>query len=127
MCAVTFLNYILCRRVQRLEQGSHLTYGIAWMIASRELFAPTSCVLLVTHSQIFQECCPIIKVEDCPRELGANTPALASKDTWSQKNSFVHDFAADWHGQDSGLGGRSFLYSKGRNSIYLKTCGPVLA
>ena len=43
-----------------------------------------------------------MKVEDCPRELGAepNTPALASKETWSQGDSCVHDFA-DRHGQDS--------------------------
>ena len=54
-CAITFLHHILRRKVHKLEEGSHLTHGVAWMIASRELFAPISCILLVTHCQMFQE------------------------------------------------------------------------
>ena len=39
-CATTFLYHILRRRVAKLEQSSHLTHGVAWMIAARELYAP---------------------------------------------------------------------------------------
>ena len=67
-CAITFLDHILRRRVAKLEQSSHLTHGIAWMIASRELYAPISCILLVMHHQMFQECSPIIQTQDPPRE-----------------------------------------------------------
>ena len=91
------------RRVQRLEQGSRLAHGIAWMIASRELFVPISynCTLMATHRQIFQECCPIIKVEDGPRELGAGhaTPPPTPRNSWSQGDSLIHDFA-QWQAQD---------------------------
>ena len=68
-CAITFLYHILRRRVAKLEQGSHLTHGVAWMIASNELYAPISCILLVMHHQMFQECCPIVQTQDQPREL----------------------------------------------------------
>ena len=34
-CAVTFLHHILRRKVGKLEQGSHLTHGVAWMVVSR--------------------------------------------------------------------------------------------
>ena len=48
--AITFLHHIVRRRVHKLEQGPHLIHGVAWMIASRDLFAPISCILLVmTH------------------------------------------------------------------------------
>ena len=32
--AITFLHHALRRRVAKLEQGSHLTHGVAWMIAA---------------------------------------------------------------------------------------------
>ena len=58
-CAITdkFLRHTSRRKVAKLEQGSHLTHGVAWMIATRELFAPISCILMVMHRQMFQECC----------------------------------------------------------------------
>ena len=64
-CATTLLYHILRRRVAKLEQNSHLTHGVAWMIASRELYAPISCILLVMHHQMFQECSPIVQ-SYCP-------------------------------------------------------------
>ena len=70
-CAITFLHHILRRRVHKLEQGSHLTHGVACVIAPQELFAPISCILLVTRYQMFQECFPIMKILDNPRELDA--------------------------------------------------------
>ena len=36
-CATTFL-YHMRRRVAKLEQGSHLTHGVAWMIAGLRIF-----------------------------------------------------------------------------------------
>ena len=63
-CAITLLHHILRRRVAKLEQASHLTHGVAWMIAARKFFAPISCILLVMHHQMFQECCPIVQTPD---------------------------------------------------------------
>ena len=60
-CAVTFLYHVLRRRVAKLEQSSHLTHGVAWMIAARELYAPISCILLVLRHPMFQECSPIVQ------------------------------------------------------------------
>ena len=68
-CAITFLHHIVRSRVAKLEQGSHLTHGVAWMVAARELFAPIYCILLVTHHQMFQECWSIVQTPDKPREL----------------------------------------------------------
>ena len=101
-CAVTLLNHILRRRVQRLEQGSYLTHGIAWMIASWEHFAPISCILLVTHYQMFQECCPIIQGENGPRELGTShsIPSSAHDNTWSQGDA-LSSGSVHWQGQGS--------------------------
>ena len=45
-------------KAARREQGSSLQHGVAWMIASRELFAPISCLRLVTHDQMFQKMLP---------------------------------------------------------------------
>ena len=44
-------------------------WGVAWMIASKELYAPISCILLVMRHQMFQECSPIVQTQDQPREL----------------------------------------------------------
>ena len=87
-CASTFLHHVLRRRVTKLEQGSHLTHGVAWMIASRELVAPISCILLVMHFQMFQECCPIVQVPDNPRELEVtgSPPGTTTSHIGSQEN-----------------------------------------
>ena len=89
-CEITPLNHTLRRRAQRLEQGSHLTHGVAWMIASHE------------HYQMFQECDPIIKIEDGPRELGMGhtTPANDASDTWSQRDALLSG-SVDWQSQES--------------------------
>ena len=68
-CSSTLLHHLLRRRAARLERGSSLQHRVAWMIASRELFAPISCFLLVTDYQMFQDCCPIIQIEDGPKEI----------------------------------------------------------
>ena len=101
-CAVALLNHIFRRRVQRLEQGSHLTHGVAWMIASRELFAPISCIFSITHYQMFQECCPIVQLEDGPRELGTsrNIPSSTNEQTWYQRDALISG-SVSWHGQGS--------------------------
>ena len=78
-CAVTFLHHVPRRRVQKLEQGSHLTHGVARTIGARELYAPISCILLVMHYQMFQECCPIVQVLDNRRELAVGTPTPLSQ------------------------------------------------
>ena len=52
------------------------------MNASKEFFAPISCILLVTHYQMFQECCPIVQIIDNHRELQATgSPLNASPET----------------------------------------------
>ena len=99
-CAITFLYHILRRRVAKLEQSSHLTHGTAWMIVSRELYAPISCILLVMHHQMFQECNPIIQTQGPPRELpsteGQGTSQLGSQgEPWPD--------VASWQGQESQL------------------------
>ena len=73
-CATTFLHHILQRRVAKLEQGSHLTHGVAWMIAARGLFAPISCILLVAHHQMSQECSPIVQTPDPPKRANKHGP-----------------------------------------------------
>ena len=83
-CAIAFLHHILRRRVTKLEQGSHLTHWVAWMIAARELFAPISCVLLVMHHQMFQEGCPIVQTPDQPRDLAATGSSVAFSQPASQ-------------------------------------------
>ena len=98
-CATIFLHRILRRRVAKLEQGSHLTHGVAWMIAARELFAPISCILLVMRHQMFQECCPI--VPDQPRELTATRSSIAFSQPASQGEPWLD--ADPWQGQGSQL------------------------
>ena len=97
-CAITFLHHILRRRVAKLEQGSHLTHGVAWMIAARELFAPLSCILLVTHHQMFQECCPIVQTPDPPRELAGTGPSMNLSQPGSQGEPWPD--ADPWQGQE---------------------------
>ena len=55
--------------------------------SNQETLSPISCLLL-THYQMFQECCPLIKVEDGPKEV------QAAKDTSrvSQGESLSIDF-----------------------------------
>ena len=100
-CAITFLHHILRRRVAKLEQGSHLTHGVAWMIVAREFFAPISCILLVMHRQMFQECCPIVQTPDQPREMTATGSSLAFSQPLSQGDPWPD--AEPWQGQDSQL------------------------
>ena len=59
------------------------------MIASRELFTPISCILLVTHFQMFQECCPIIEVEDRNLVLDV-TPHLIPPEAHGLKETHCH-------------------------------------
>ena len=98
-CAITFLYHILRRRMAKLEQRSHLADGVAWMIASKELYAPTSCILLVMHHQMFQECSPVAQTQDQPRELPSGS------NVFSQPSSHREPWpdAAPWQGQDSQL------------------------
>ena len=100
-CAITFLYHILRRRVAKLEQSSHLTHGVAWMIASKELYAPISCILLVMHHQMFQECSPIVQTQDQPHEL----PPTEGSNVFSQPSSQGEPWpdAAPWQGQESQL------------------------
>ena len=100
-CAITFLYHILRRRVAKLEQSSHLTHGVAWMIASKELYALISCILLVMHHQMFQECSPIVQTQDQPREL----PPTGGSNVFSQPTSQDEPWpdAAPWQGQESKL------------------------
>ena len=100
-CATTFLHHILRRRVAKLEQGLHLAHGVAWMIAARELFAPISCILLVMHHQIFQECCPIVQTPDQPRELTVTGSSMALSQLASHGEPWPD--ADPWHSQDSQL------------------------
>ena len=78
----------------------HLTHGTAWMIASREQYAPISCILLMMHHQMFQECRPIVQTQDPPREL----PSTGEHDT-SQLGSQGEPWpdVASWQGQESQL------------------------
>ena len=101
-CAITFLHHILRRKVAKLEQGSHLTHRVAWMIAARELLAPISCILLVMHHQMFQECCPIVQTPDQTREKTATGSSMA----FSQPDSHGEPWpdADPWQGQGSQLG-----------------------
>ena len=96
--AITFLHHTLRRRVAKLEQGSHPTHGVAWMIASREVFAPISCILLVMHHQMFQECSPIVQTPDNPRELTAIGSSLALSQHGSQGEPWPD--AEPWQGRD---------------------------
>ena len=100
-CAITFLYYILRRRVAKLEQSSHLAHGVAWMIASKELYAPIACILLVMRHHMFQECSPIVQMEDQPREL----PPTGASNVFSQPSSQGEPWpdAAPWQGQESQL------------------------
>ena len=100
-CATTFLHHIVRRRVAKLEQGSHLTRGVAWMIAARELFAPISCILLVMHHQMFQECSPIVQTPDPPRELPGTTRSMNFSQPGSQGEPWPD--ADPWQGQESQL------------------------
>ena len=86
---------------RKLEQSSHLTHGVAWMIAARELYAPISCILLVMHHQMFQECSPIIQTLDKPRELST----MGGFNALSQPSSHGEPWpdAEPWQGQDSQL------------------------
>ena len=100
-CAITFLHHILRRRVAKLEQGSHLKHGVAWMIAARELFASISCILLVMHHQMFQTCFPIAQAPDQPREMTATGSSLASSQPGFQGDPWPD--AEPWQGQASQL------------------------
>ena len=64
------------------------------MIASRELFAPISCILLVTHFQMFQASCPIIKIEDGPKEFGVGCDSAPNTpETYGQRAPNTPEFA----------------------------------
>ena len=80
---------------------AHLTHGVAWMIASHELYAPISCILLAMHYQMFQECCPIVQTPDNPRELAATGASQIISQPCSQGEPWPD--ADLWHGQDSQL------------------------
>ena len=70
------------------------------MIASRELFAPTSCIVLVTHYQMFQECCPIVQIADNPRGLEAmGSPLNLSLETMGSQEEPWPD-AIHWQSQE---------------------------
>ena len=73
------------------------------MIASRELFAPISCILLVMHYQMFQERFPIVQIQDNPRELEAMGSPLDLSSTPMGSQGEPWPDAAPWHGQDSQL------------------------
>ena len=100
-CAITCLYHTLRRRVAKLEQNSHLTHGVAWMIASKDVYAPIFCILLVMHHQMFQECSPIVQTQDQPREL----PPTGGSTVFSQPSSQGEPWpdAAPWQGQESQL------------------------
>ena len=70
------------------------------MTASKELYAPISCILLVIHHQMFQECSPIVQMQDQPREL-----LPAGESVLSQLGSQGEPWpdAASWQGQESQL------------------------
>ena len=71
------------------------------MIASRELFAPTSCILLVTHYQIFQECCSIVQIADNPKGMDATgSPLNLSPERMGSQGEPWQD-AIHWQGQES--------------------------
>ena len=71
--------------------------GCAWMIVARELFAPISCILLVMHHQMFQECCPVVQTPDQPRELTATGSFVALSQPASQGKPWPD--ADPWQGQ----------------------------
>ena len=100
-CAITFLHHVLRRKVAKLEQSSHLTHGVAWMMASREFFALMSCILLVMHHQMFQECSPIVHTPDKPREVQATGLSNALSQPSSQGEPWPD--AEPWQGQDTQL------------------------
>ena len=98
-CAINFLHHIFRRRVAKLEQGSHLTHGVAWMIAARELYAPISCILLVMHHQMFQECSPIVHTPNKPREVSTMGGSNALSQPSCQGEPWPD--AEPWQGLDS--------------------------
>ena len=101
-CAITFLYHMLRRRVAKLEQSSHLTHGVAWMIASKELYAPISYILLVMHHQMFQECSPIVQTQDQPRELPLPPTGESVFSQLGSQGELWPD-AVSWQGQESQL------------------------
>ena len=87
-CAITFLHHILRGRVPKLEQGSHLTHGVAWMIASRELLAPISCILLVTRYQTFHKILSHCANSRQPQGAGSHgSPLNLSFETMGSRDS----------------------------------------
>ena len=102
--------------VAKLEQGSHFTHGVAWMIAARELLAPISCMLLVMHHQMFQQCCPIVQTPDQPRKLAATGSSVSFSQPASQGDPWP---AADpCQGQDSQLSALSIQGCGSSGIIY---------
>ena len=70
------------------------------MIASKELYAPIFCILLVMHHQMFQECSPIVQTQDPPRELHSTGERDISQ-LGSQGEPWPD--VASWQGQESQL------------------------
>ena len=65
--------------------------------------APISCILLVMHHQMFQECCPIVQTPDQSRELTATGSSVALSQPASQGEPWPWPDADPWQGQDSQL------------------------
>ena len=86
------------------------------MIASRELFAPISCILLVMHYQMFQECCPIVQTSDNPKELTATGSPFAFSQHGPQGEPWPD--TEPWPGQDSQL---SLVSSQGVDTFVWMT------
>ena len=76
--------------------------GVAWMIASRELHAPISCILLVMHHQMFQECSPTVPDAGSTSRIA---PPTGESNVFSQLGSPWEPWpdAASWQGQESQL------------------------